>query len=172
MQQTKSEFRKSRLTIFRSDFREAQDFARYILKKRLHSVKSPTAQARLVHRAFNASLIISYMRPFHKSNEPQGYARAALKADEPGVLDDAEKALHEIVKRKRDQVFAHSDSQAREIPGWNYEGAHMKFYFYVFDPLTEQQTKSLLRMIRKWIDHIESLRERAELQSESIRSVE
>ena len=51
------------------DFKQAQRFARYILRRKLHDVRNPHAVAKLVHLAFNTSLIVAYCRPFHKGND-------------------------------------------------------------------------------------------------------
>ena len=153
-----SELRVSRLNIFLFDFRQAREFAQYILKKRLHSIKTPTAKAKLVHLAFNTSLIISYARPFRKSNEPQGLSRVALTTS-IGFLEKKEKALHAQVMSKRDQAFAHSDALSHEIAGFNYESkSKLKLYKSAFDPLPIEETLLLRRIIDKWISHIESLR--------------
>lgn len=160
MQALDNQFRLSRLNIFLFSFRQARQFARYILRKRRHAVKTPTALAKLVRLAFNTSLIVSYARPFHKSNEPDGLPRVSLKAY-VDLLDENEKKLHEKVIIKRDEVFAHSDARAHEIEGLNYAGPGLKLYKSAFDPLTTDETRLLLRMIDKWIIHLESLRAKA-----------
>jgi hypothetical protein len=63
------QYRLSRLNIFLFDFRQAHGFAWCILRRKLHSVKDPQAVAKLIHLAFNTSLVVAYSRPFHDSND-------------------------------------------------------------------------------------------------------
>ena len=122
MPTTGHQFRLSRLNIFLFDFRQAQRFAQYILRRKLHSVKNPQAVAKLIHLAFNTSLIVAYSRPFHGSNDGQK-VKVSLREAVSAVLDTAsEQALHRKVIDVRDQTFAHSDAAAHEIEGFNYEG--------------------------------------------------
>ncbi len=60
-------FAKARLVLPRSyvdlsDFKQAHEFATYILTRRLHDKKTELRQLEL--RAFNTSLIVSYRGPF------------------------------------------------------------------------------------------------------------
>jgi hypothetical protein len=60
MPQTNPQFRLSRLNLFLMDFRDAQKFASYILRRKLHAVKNERAVAKVVHLAFNTSLVVAY----------------------------------------------------------------------------------------------------------------
>ena len=157
MQALGSQFRPSRLNIFLFDLRQALAFSQYILDEHLHDLEAASTNAKLVHLAFNTALIISYARPFHGSYEPDGRSRVSLSAD-AGVLDIDESAFHAQLLDKRDGVFAHSDARSYEIEGFNYDAQTLKFYNYVFDPLTLEETRLLRQMIRKWISHVESFR--------------
>lgn len=150
------EFRLSRLNIFLFDFNQARRFSGYILRRNLHAVKNPHAKAKLVHSAFNTSLIVSYSRPFHKSNDTAGQ-RVSLRVVQT-VLSDDEIALHRRIVEKRDRVFAHSDAAAHEIDGFNYDGSTVQIYKYAFEPLTRDETRLLSTMIKKWIEYVETLR--------------
>ncbi len=152
--------RRSRVNIFWGDFKQAREFADYILSKRLHEVKGPYAKAKLVHLAFNISLIVSYSRPFHKSNEGAGLPRASLRRYVGSVLTVDERALHKKVIDKRDQALAHSDADAHEFEGVNYDGRGMLLYKSAFIPLTKDETQMLRRMIKKWIKYLEELKAR------------
>jgi len=116
------QFRLSRLNIFLFDFNQARQFSGYILRRKLHAVKNPHAMAKLVHSAFNTSLIVSYSRPFHQSNNTAGL-RVSLREAVQAVLSGDEIALHRRVIDMRDQTFAHSDAAAHEIKGFNYDGS-------------------------------------------------
>lgn len=151
------EFRLSRLNMFLFDFNQARRFSGYILRRKLHAVKNPHAKAKLVHAAFNTSLIVSYSRPFHKSNDTAG-KRVSLSKAVQAVLSDDEKALHDRIIDKRDRVFAHSDAAAHEIKGFNYDGSTVQIYNAAFEPLTRDETRLLSMMIKKWINYVETLR--------------
>ena len=153
-----TQIRRSRLNIFLSDFMQAREFSGYILNRKLHEVRGPQAKAKLVHLAINTSLIISYSRPFHKSNEGAGLPRASLRQHVGGLLSVDERALHEKVIYKRDQALAHSDAAAHEFDGLNYNGRGMLFYKSAFDPLTKDETQMLRRMSRKWINYLKELK--------------
>ena len=152
------EFRLSRLNIFLFDFNQARRFSGYILRRKLHAVKNPHAKAKLVHAAFNTSLIVSYSRPFHKSNDTAGVRVSLRKAVQAVLTDGDEIALHNRVIDMRDQTFAHSDAEAHEIEGFNYDGSTVQIYKFAFAPLTRDETRLLSTMIKKWIDYVEKLR--------------
>lgn len=152
--------RRSRLNIFLYDFNEARDFANYILSRNLHKSHDPESITRLKHLAFNSSLIVSYCRPFHGSNDHEGAPRVKLgKTDVTAVLDADESDLHNRILAKRDRAFAHSDSIAHEFQGHDYSGRTVMFYKPARDPLTKEETRALSRIIKKWSEHLEKLRE-------------
>jgi hypothetical protein len=156
-------FRLSRLNIFLFDFRQAQRYARYILGRRLHAVKNPQAVAKLIHLAFNTALVISYSRPFHKSNDGLNVRVSLREAMDAILHTEPEQALHQKIIDMRDQTFAHSDAASHEIEGLNYDGLTVQFYKLAFEPITRKETLLLSTMIRKWIDYLE--RQRRQLKS-------
>lgn len=156
------EFRLSRLNIFLFDFNQARRFSGYILRKKLHAVKNPHAKAKLVHAAFNTSLIVSYSRPFHKSNDTAGL-RVSLRDSVNRILDAPEQSLHSKIIKMRDQTFAHSDAESHEIKGFNYDGSTVQIYKFAFEPLTRDETRLLSTMIKKWIEYVEKLRSESKL---------
>lgn len=116
----------------------------------------PQSKLELLYLAFNTSLVISYSRPFHRSRDGAGLPDARLNPD-VGLLNDAERDFHQKIFAKRDQAYAHSDSNAHEIEGWNYSGSTTQLYKSI-EPLTIDETRLLRGMICKWISHVESLR--------------
>jgi uncharacterized membrane protein len=152
--------RLSRLNIFLGDFREARDFAVYIVSRGLYRFKDPQSKKRLLHRAFNVALIVSYSRAFRGSKDRQDAAKVSISEPEVNtVLDADEQRLHKRIVETRDQAFAHSDSIAHELEGMDYSGRTVMFYNTAREPLSREETKTLSRMIRKWIQHLEKLRE-------------
>jgi hypothetical protein len=112
--------------------------------------------------AFNMSLIVSYCRPFHGSNDAKGGRKVSLaKADAIDVLDLEDADFHKTIIALRDQAFAHSDSIASEIEGWDYSGKTIMLYKLARDPLTREETQTLKCMTKKWIEHVLKLRESA-----------
>jgi len=156
--ETPDQFRLSRLNIFLFDFNQARRFAGYILRRKLHGVKNPQAIAKLVHSAFNTSLIVSYSRPFHKSNDTAGLCVSLRDAVQTVLTDRDDIALHRKIVIMRDQTFAHSDAESHEIKGFNYDGSTVQIYKFAFEPLTRDETRLLSTMIRRWIAYVEQLR--------------
>ena len=153
-----NQFRLSRLNIFWVDFRQAQRFARYILRRKLHGVKNPQAVAKLIHLAFNTSLVVAYSRPFLDSNDGSK-KKVSLRDAVNAILDTSEQILHDtIIRKMRNQAFAHSDAAAHEINGFNYDGSTVQIYKAAFEPLTRAETRLLSTMIAKWIEYVEKLR--------------
>jgi|GEM_PF-1805232 len=170
--QPKPQFRLSRLNLFLMDFREAQKFAHYIIRRKLHTVKNDRAVAKLVHLAFNTSLVVAYSRPFHKSNDQiidGKKVKVWLRDAVDSILDTAaDTALHDKVIKLRDETFAHSDSGAREIEGFNYERNTILFYKAPVEVITREETRQLGKMIEKWIAYLEQQRsENESRESES-----
>jgi hypothetical protein len=152
------QFRLSRLNIFWVDFTQAQRFARYILRRKLHGVKNPQAVAKLIHLAFNTSLVVAYSRPFLDSNDGST-KKVSLRSAVSAILNTPEQILHDkIVKKMRNQAFAHSDAASHEIEGFNYDGSTVQIYKAAFEPLTTDETRLLSTMIKKWMKYVEQLR--------------
>lgn len=172
MPETSPQFRLSRLNLFLMDFRDAQKFAHYIIRRKLHTVKNDRAVAKLVHLAFNTSLVVAYSRPFHKSNDQirdGKKVRVWLRDAVDSILDTAaDKALHDKLIKLRDETFAHSDSAAREIEGFNYERNTILFYKAPVEVITREETRQLDKMIEQWIAHLEQ--QRSEMKAEKARA--
>lgn len=170
--QANTQFRLSRLNLFLMDFQDAQKFARYIIRRKFHAVRNDRAVAKLVHLAFNTSLVVAYSRPFHKSNDEirdGKKIRVWLRDAVDSILDTAaDKAVHDKVIKLRDETFAHSDSAAREIEGFNYEGNTVLFYKGPLEVITREETLRLGKMIEKWIAHLEQ--QRSELKADKARA--
>jgi hypothetical protein len=147
-----------RLDIYLSDFQQSQEFAVYILEKKLHDKK--TKLSKLVHKAFNTSLIISYSRPFKGSNELSGKHKSSLERYTDKVLNEDEAKLHKKVIDKRDKAYGHSDASSHLFIGLDYNKLSIKKY--PFMPLRKPETEDLKIMIEKWIAHLK--KERSKLK--------
>jgi hypothetical protein len=141
-------FRKS---LFLGDFKEARRFATFILDKTLHD-KNQTDYVRLLHSAFNTSLIISYCRPFTFNRNRPGEDPSSLKMHVEGLLTNDEVDLHKVILERRNQVYAHTQASARLFEGMDYDKS--LFFTKSVGPLSKQETRMLKRMIKKWIDYL------------------
>ena len=141
-------FRKS---LFLGDFKEACSFATFILEKNLHD-KKQTDYVRLLHSAFNTTLIISYCRPFTRNWNRPGENPSSLEAYVKDVLTAEEAELHKLIWNRRNQVYAHTQASARLIKGMDYDRS--VFFTNLVGPLTKLETRRLKVMIKKWINYL------------------
>jgi hypothetical protein len=173
-QEVSPQLRLSRLNMFLFDFRDAQKFAQYILRRNLHKVKNERAVTKLVHLAFNTSLVVAYSRPFKSNAEIQDGKKVRVRLDATIVHSilstPQELAFHDKLIKLRDKTFAHSDSSVREIEGFNYDGDTVLFYKAVTEPLTRAETQLLNNMIRKWITNLEQQRSAMKAAKKRIRT--
>jgi hypothetical protein len=142
---------RHRLTIFMSDFREALRFADYILQKNLHEKKAE--QSRLVHLAFDLSLVISYARPFGQNRERPGEGRSSLDAAVIEVLTGDEAKLHARIMDRRDRAYAHSDASMHLIEGFDYDRRSVQLMLSLL-PLGRTEIQMTKGMIKKWLKHL------------------
>ena len=149
----KNRIQLPRLNIFLRDFRQSYEFAVYILKKSLHNKKSD--QSKLVHLAFNTSLIISYSRPFGGNKNFEGQTRSSLKPYVSKILTEDEIKLHDWIIDRRHTEYAHSRASAHLFEGLNYDSKRLAIMKVSFKPLNKSETDKLKAMIEKWIIFLE-----------------
>lgn len=137
-----------RRSLFLSDFKEAQRFATFILEKKLHD-KKQTDYVKLLHSAFNTSLIISYCRPFTRNENRPGEASSTLSPVVNIALNEDEITLHKMIRERRNQVHAHTQAGPRLIGGMDYERDF--FFMRVVAPLSKSEIRTLQKIIKKWI---------------------
>ncbi len=135
-----------------SDLRIARDFADYILTRRLHEKNGDTT--RLIHRAFNLSMIISYCRPFTRNVEGGELIDSPIYRLAKRVLDRDQFDLHCKIIRQRNNVYAHSPAGKR-IP-YQLRQGRLAFEIDVFSPLKLEETKMLRSIIKSWRDYLET----------------
>ncbi len=94
------------------DFQQASGIATCILESDLLE-RYPEDRFHL--QGLNSGLIVAYWRPFTTERAREGGQRVPpLSGSILSALDTEERELHEIVRKDRNQVVAHSDSDA-----WN-----------------------------------------------------
>lgn len=152
-----AKWRLPRLYIYLNDFRDARNFATYILEKGLHDKKTELKQ--LVHLAFNTSLMISYSRPFTRNSNLKGEGKSSLGGYEHEVLKEGvEVELHRRILALRDQAYAHSDASSHLFEGLDYT-KYLAFMRPV-EILDKSETGTLKVMIKRWISHLEGEKSR------------
>ena len=92
-----------RLWTSRNDLEKARAFAKHILKKRLHQGHVRSKGAYFQSKAFATALVTSYARAF---TEPRNWELKLLSFVSP---TKEQLALHELILKARNQLFAHSD---------------------------------------------------------------
>jgi hypothetical protein len=101
-----------RLWASRNDLEKAKSYADHILKKRLHSGHIRSKGAYFQAGAFNTVLILAYVRAFI---DPKDWENKLLALSLPTT---EQLALHQTVKKMRNELFAHSDIRHYDItPG-------------------------------------------------------
>lgn len=151
------------------DFKEAAAISSSILDDDLHADPS---ENRVLLRALNQAMIVSYCRPFSGNDGRNGIP------DLPGRflrdLTAAEKAIHDVVVGDRNAALAHSDSAA-----WNLRPVVLKvrgklFLAPVHDdvhaPLTKEATIEFRDLCLKLLES--TFQARMRLEPEVIRYLE
>lgn len=150
----KNQISPSCISIYLTDFAQSRKFAKYVLDRNLPAKKSP--QLRLIHLAFNTSLIVSYSRPFTGNKNSEGETeRSPLKELVAEVLNQDEQKIHDNVVGYRHSTYAHSDARVHLIPGFSDRSGFPRFMadpFYAL--LSESETAILRTMIGKWIRYL------------------
>jgi hypothetical protein len=101
-----------RLWTSRTDLEKAREFAKHILKKRLHQGHVRTKGAYFQSEAFATALIVSYARAF---NEPKNWETKLLSFVN---ATEEQLELHKLILKARNQLFAHSDLRNYKVtPG-------------------------------------------------------
>jgi len=133
------------------DFKQAQAFARHILKKKWQQSLTETPVQSLEHTAFNTSLIVSYARPFSNNKSLRGASESSLRKQDVEVLNEVEAQLHSRVLDLRNTVIAHSDGPALRVFSADFGLTMMR----VVENLSESEVGLLSSMTKKWIDYLE-----------------
>ena len=133
------------------DLRIARDFADYILTRRLHEKSGDTTK--LIHRAFNLSMIISYCRPFTRNIEGNELIDSPSYRLAKRVLDTDQFDLHRKIIRQRNNVYAHSPAGKR-FP-FQLKPGRIVIEADVFSPLNLKETQMLRSIIKTWRDYLE-----------------
>jgi hypothetical protein len=139
-----------RIYLDRLDLIEARNFAAYILKE-----VWPNKKGHLTHVALNTALIISYWRPFAWKKDIERKRELSIEKHVAEVLiEPKEIALHEQIKRMRNESFAHSDARSKLFENFDYSKDMV--FFRPELPLSQAETTLLATMIQKWINYLDT----------------
>ena len=101
-----------RVAISFSDFKEALDIVSYIKKNDLYYDFDNNF---LVLSALTNAMILSYCKPFSGNDSRNKIKVPDLSNSALKVLSPEERSLHEFLMQRRNQLIAHSDSQAIDM---------------------------------------------------------
>ncbi len=125
-----------------ADFKHAKLASSYILTERLHQ-KYPQ-ESYVILEALNCSMIVAYCRPFSGNDAGAEHKVPDLPSRLFRVLNEAERAIHDVVMQDRNKVLAHSDSEALQIDPvlWHVAGRDMVLPIKTWGlaPLTDDAT--------------------------------
>ena len=148
----KNQLERPRLSISIGDFKQARTFASFIIQKRLHT-KSQTEYVRLLHLAFDTSLIVAYSRPFSWNNDLAN-GKSSLRHLITTVLTPDEVILHDKILGLRNTAYGHSDASSHLFSS----NPDFKLMKDAFTSLTLDETRRLSTILRKWIGCLEQER--------------
>jgi hypothetical protein len=156
-----------RVLLSYADFKHAILASSYILEDRLHE-KYPE-ESYVILEALNCSMIMAYCRPFSGNDARRGKNRIPdLPARLLSVLSDDEREVHDAVMADRNQVLAHSDSEALQVePVVQVVGGKpmvIPVKNWGLAPLTEEATRVFNAAAEKL--HLVTLEERDRLEPE------
>lgn len=100
-----------RLLMSYSDFNQANQIATRIMDEKLHR---NGCEDRILLEALNSAMVVAYARPFSGNDKNAETKINDLSTKYLKGLSRDEKEIHDIVIEDRNQVIAHSDSEARD----------------------------------------------------------
>jgi len=148
MDENKKTFR--RLVLSSDDIRQAKRFVKFILKNELYL--EINADQGLINRSMQISAIISYIRPF-SGNRGKNDTFGKLDKKHLNTLTEDELKFHCHIKGLRDQVFAHTDSEGRDlkinITDFSGTKTAVSSSRNTFAPLSQEHWVKFLEIINK-----------------------
>ena len=164
----------SRLLISYNDFHHASRIASYILEHRLHDKVNRLHGRRryrikLLWEALNSAMIVAYCRPFSGNDPGPTDTLGNLPGRFLKGLSAEELEVHQTALNDRNQLLAHSDSEAWNMRPFFFKGASgspllVPLHSDVRAPLVHDSVDVLQRLCGKLMDRIAD--ERAILENE------
>jgi hypothetical protein len=101
-----------RLILSSIDMEQAIEFSKYLLQNGPWSVTNK--DARTLSRALQTAMIVAYVRPF-SGNHGKSHTQGSLNLDLANRFNQEERTLHQRMIDLRHKVFAHTDSEVRDL---------------------------------------------------------
>ena len=155
-----------RLIISQQDLLQAKSFAEFILSKNLHDRSTDWEEQKLIHLAFNTSLIVSYSRPFTGNRGISTGKQQSVGSKLLEVLSKEEKRLHDNLTRSRHAEYAHSDLNSHNVSIYACENFAIPIGRNPFVPIEIEQIRQLIAIIDRLLTEI-SLR-RSHLEEKDV----
>ena len=138
-----------RLYVAQEDLRQAASFAAYILKNAWHFYPWERRWTTYMKQsAYTTAFVVSYARPFTQS---RGWPRIPKKLV---PYDQEQKALHERILTLRNEVYAHTDVENRDVRPYKILGQPSAIEMLPPMRLSKEETEKILQMIRLTNDAI------------------
>ena len=152
-----------RIAISFSDFEEAHNIVSYINRNDIYSDINKNF---LVLSVLTNAMIISYCRPFSGNDSRNNVKVPDLKSSALKILSPDELSFHNFLMQRRNQLIAHSDSQAIDI----------KFVIHTYEQhkmiqpvrnrssiaLNHEQLKMFKNLSQKLLSYVANLRKEME----------
>jgi len=132
-----------RLYVAQEDFRQAASFAKFILKNGWHF--KPWEKRRMTYMkqsAYTTALVVSYARPF---TESRGWPRIPRRLV---PYNQEQKALHKRILTLRNDVYAHTDVEKRDVRPFKIYGQPSAIEMLPQMRFTKEETERIIQMIR------------------------
>jgi len=150
---TPEQKRAHRYRVAAADFRSAIEFAEHLLEKSWHKNEWHLRGKAYMHQtAYVTAFIVTYMRPFTASQEPN-WPAFPIK---PAGLSEDEKSLHKRLKVLRNEVYAHTDSVHHDYQPMVIRGAQSALISRPQFRLTQEELVLAIGMLRRFISVAQS----------------
>ncbi len=132
-----------RLYVAQYDLNQASSFAAYIRKNGWHFHPWERRWTTYMKQsAYTTALVISYARPF---TESRGWPRIPKRLL---PYDQEQKALHERILTLRNEVYAHTDVEKRNVRPFKLFGHPSAIEMLPDMRFTKEETEKIMQMIR------------------------
>jgi len=110
MEEERREYR--RLVLSSIDLDQAIEWVDLILGNQLYRERDEKERA--ISRGLQTAMVVAYSRPF-SGNDERKHTTGKLRGELLDVFDKDEKTIHSRVLKLRHKVFAHTDSEVRDL---------------------------------------------------------
>lgn len=131
------------LYVAQEDFRQASCFAETILKNGWHFKPWERRWTTYMKQsAYTTALVVSYTRPFINSRGWPRIPRRIIK------YNQEQKVLHKKIRDLRNEVYAHTDVEKRNVRPININGQPSAIEMLPQMRFTKEETEMIIKMVR------------------------